>query len=291
MKQHLIRHRDWITIIVLSLVWGSSYILMKKGMHAFSPVQVACLRVTLTGIVLLPFAIIGFRQLTRRQFGFILLTGLLGNALPPFCFTIAQTHVDSSVAGILNTTTPIFTLLVSIFIFKLKVKRYTYLGITLGFIGSASLIIFQKGNIFNHASIYAWLIIVATLMYGLSVNIMKANLQHVNPSTITAVIFVFFGSITGSILFSTDFISRLTTSPEGWQSFGYVAILAVAGTAFAMLLYMRLLQRTTPIFAATPTYLMPIVALGWGLTAGESIGLIHFGGMALILFGVWLVSK
>ena len=280
---------NWSIMILLAFIWGSSFILMKKGLHIFSYTQVADLRMSLAWLSLLPLV---WSQLKKTPAHFwipLAVVGLFGNGIPAFLFTKAQTQLDSSLTGILNALVPLFTLLIAVFVFKIKVKWYNILGILIGLTGAIWLVA-GDGVVMKNAH-YAWFVVVATICYAISLNTIKNYLGELNPIHITGLAFFFVGPPTLIHLFSTDFLEIMNTQEKAWSALGYIFILAVIGTSMAVAIFNKLVARTTAIFASSVTYLIPIFAIMWGVIDGEQIALQHILGTAIIFAGIYLVNK
>ncbi|MBK9731400.1 MAG: DMT family transporter [Chitinophagaceae bacterium] len=282
---------DWILLLLLALIWGSSFILMKKGLEVFRPEQVAALRIAITALVMLPFLLIRWKEIRKGKVKYILLQGLFGNFLPAFLFTIAQQHIDSSLAGILNSLSPVFVLLLGILFFGTGFTWWRIAGMFVAFSGSVLLLLFQQGHGITTNGLFGWLIVFATFSYGISANIIKRYLYDVQPITINAVAFSVMLFPALIILFFTDVPKTFESGNTAFVALGYIAILGIVGSGIASIVYFRLIHNTTALFASSVTYLVPVVALFWGFLAGEPIGLIDYAGMALILSGVYLVGK
>lgn len=278
-------------LLLLGCIWGSSFILIKQGLVGLSAIQVACLRIIISMLALSPLLIRHLPKVPKGKWLAIFGVGVFGSGIPPFMFALAQTKLDSALTGIINATTPLFTLLLGVAIFGLVLQWMKIAGVIVGLAGSAVLILLGSGQIDTTALGYGSLILVATLGYGTSINIIGRYLNTLNPLTISAVSFLLIGIPALALLLSTDFIARISTSTAAQQSLGYVAILGVLGTGYASVIFFYLTQRTNALFASTVTYLIPIVALLWGLLIGEIITVYHFIGMALILLGVYLSSN
>lgn len=278
-------------LFVLALIWGSSFILMKRGLVAFPPGQVAGLRIVITAFVLSPFAISRIRDVNRKEVKNILLQGMFGNFIPAFLFPAAQVYISSSLAGILNSLSPVWVLVLGIFFFRSPYKLIRLIGIMVAFGGAIMLLLFQPSNGSTSNALFGLLIVLATLSYGLSANIIKTYLHDINPITITSVAFGIMFLPALIFLLSTDFISRMNENPAAWTSLGFIAVLATFGSAVASITFTKLVHRTNALFASSVTYLMPIVALFWGILDGEPIRSIDFLGMAMIFLGVYLVSR
>jgi RarD protein len=281
-----------LLLIILSLIWGTSFILIKQGLKVFAPDEVGALRVTAAALFLLPAALTRLKELQKDHYGKLLLAGLMGTFIPAFLFSAAQTNMDSSVAGILNTLTPIFTLMIGSFIFKQKFKRLAVIGIVLGFVGALILMFARAGGELGSLNIYALLIVIACGFYGANLNFIKYNITDLKALTITSSAMLMIGPLAAVYLFGfSDFTHKLQTVPEAWKACGFVVILGIMSTAVATFLFNRLVKISTPIFASSVTYIMPIVAVGWGLADGEGLGVGHFLGMLTITAGVYLANK
>jgi len=289
--EHQPKLNDWLLLLLLALIWGSSFILMKEGLKAFHPEQVALLRIIITAIVLAPFVFTRRKEIERKKIKTIVVQGMFGNFIPAFLFTAAQVHINSSTAGILNSLSPVWVLIIGILFFSSPYKVIRLIGIVCAFAGVILLLLFQPGHGTTNNASFALLIVMATVCYGISANIIKTYLHDVHPITITSVAFFIVLVPALIFLFLTDFISIMKSNPQSLASLGYIAILASCGSALASIIYNRLIHRTTTLFAASVTYLIPVVALFWGFLDGESIQLNDFAGMAMIFAGVYLVSR
>lgn len=278
----------WVSLILLSTIWGSSYILIKKGLLAYSPLQVACLRLGITAIVFTPFLF------TRRVYNFLkrwkmlMLIGLTGSFLPALLFPAAQTKISSGAAGILSSLTPLLTFLVGIIAFQQKSTRAKIFGVVLGLVG-ASYLMFLESNVGLQGFQYGILILIACLGYAISTNLIKKNLSDIPSLAISAISFALVGWLAIFILFAfTNFTDVLLSDEHGVSSLGYIATLAISSTALASVVYFKLIKETSALFAASVSYLTPMVAVSWGLVDGEVLSVYHFVGMGLILIGIYL---
>jgi drug/metabolite transporter (DMT)-like permease len=279
-------------LITLALIWGTSFILIKQGLKVFAPDEVGALRVTAAALFLLPAALVRFKELTKEHYWKLLLSGLMGIFIPAFLFATAQTNMDSSVAGIMNTLTPIFTLLIGSIIFKQKFKNLAVVGIVLGFLGGVMLMFARTGGEIGSLNSYALLIVVACVFYGANLNFIKYNITDLKALTITSGSLLMIGPLAILYLFGfSDFTYKLQTTEGAWRACGFIVLLGIMSTAIATFLFNRLVKISTPIFASSVTYIMPIVAVGWGLLDGETLGLGHFIGMGAITVGVYLANK
>ena len=283
----------WIIFLFLALVWGSSFILIKRGLDSFSPQQVAAMRIIVAAMVLLPFVLrVSNKRISRQEGIAILMNGIFGNAIPAFLFPLAETHINSASAGVLNTLSPLFVLTLGVLFFGLAVTHIQIIGIVVGFGGATMLVLFgaEEVNMAQHI-FYAFMLVLATVGYGLSTNIMKRYLNHTSPILATG-----YGLLAVSIPYSVyilflDIPKVFDTDPLAWQSFTYVVILGAVGTALALVLFYRLVQLTEPIFSSSVTYVIPIVALLWGLLDGETFSFLQLMGIFVILIGVYLSTR
>ncbi|MDF1546302.1 MAG: EamA family transporter [Bacteroidales bacterium] len=281
---------QWSLLTMLALIWGSSFILMKKGLLSFTDIQVASFRIFISFVLLLPLTISRIKRVKRRHIIPLLVVGFLGNGLPAFLFTKAQTQVSSSMAGVLNALTPLFALLVGLIIYKVKFIWHNILGIIVGLFGAAALVLISSGFNISAQNLYPLLIVLATIFYAFSVNVIKQKLADLDSVTIIAAAFTFIGPFGGILLLGSDF-SKALTSPNLIQNFSCIFLLALLSSVLATILFNYLIKYTTALFASSVTYVIPIVAIFWGLIDGESIIIPQFFAIGAILIGVYLVNK
>ena len=291
MKNQKISLWSWVIYLLLAVIWGSSFKLMKESLHYFRFDEIASFRVLLAGIALSPFAILGWKKFDKSKIKYAVMMGLFGSSIPAFLFPAAQVHVPSGVAGVLNSLTPIFVLLIGIVFFKSDYTRTKVLGIITGFAGTIGLILFTHSGDGNTQAQFALLIVIGTMMYGLSNQILQRFLQTENPVTITAIAFLMVSPFAAAYLFITPVLSVFKTDPNAWKGFSYIATLSLGGTALALPLYNYLAQQTGVLFASTLTFVMPVISLAWALKDGEPLGPQHIVCMVIILLGVYLVRK
>jgi len=281
---------QWVVLLLLALTWGSSFILMKKGLIFFDSTQVAAFRMSMAMVVLLPISLRNLRTI-RGNFWPLLISGLCGNAVPAFLFAFAQTKIPSALSGMLNSLTSLFTLVIGVLFFSVRTSFVQASGVLLAMIGAASLIGIDNLYSLNGSGTYALLIVLATVLYGIGVNVIKSRLHHVRPTHITSLAFLLTAPwLLIYLLFFTDFTHRLSVHPESWTGIFYLGILAIVGTAAAVIIFNRLIKETTAVFASSVTYLIPVVAVGWGILDGETIALSQLLYMALILVGIFLIN-
>lgn len=286
----VLKNIKWVLLIVLSLIWGSSFILIKRGLVGLSPMQLGSLRILFSAVFLI---LIGFKSLAeikRHQWKYIVLTSFFGTFIPAFLFALAQTQITSSVSSILNSLTPLNTLILGALAFGLTFKRTQIVGVIIGLIGTLLLIINGAINHPGQNYWYALLVLVASVCYALNVNLLKKYLTDVKPLSITTGNFLvlFFPALL--VLLSTDFVS-VFKQLQVQQSMLFVALLGVVGTGIANIMFFKLIQISSPVFATSVTYLIPIVAFFWGLLDGEMLTPIQFIGAFVVLLGVYLSSK
>jgi drug/metabolite transporter (DMT)-like permease len=282
----------WLILILLGITWGSSFILMKKGLQVFSSGEVGALRIVISFLFLLPFALARLRHIKPKIWLVLLLAGILGNGAPAFLFARAQTVIDSSVAGILNSLTPLFTVIVGIIAFKLTLRWFNFLGVTIGMVGAIGLLAVSGSGEFTFKMGYAIYVIVATIFYAINVNIIKFWLKDIDPIGIVALSFMLIGLPVAVYLFAfTGFSEKILFDPKAITGLGYIATLAIGGTALALMLFNKLLKVTDPVFASSVTYLIPVIAVLWGVLDGERFGWSYLLWILMILSGIILVSS
>ncbi len=279
----------WLLLILLAAIWGTSFILMKKSLVVYSSLQVGSIRILSAFLFFVPVLIAKRKEFPSDKWKYFALSGLLGVFFPAFVFTIAGKHMASALSGALNSLTPLCTLIVGALFFAKTIKKLQIWGILLGLVGS-SLLIFS--NITENISFnaYGFLILGATVMYGFNLNIVKNNLNEVPALIVTTGLLTVIGPMAAILLFTTDFLQVSSQSGSFWPMF-YAIALGVVSTGLATVLFNRILQISSPVFASSVTYLIPIFAFIWGILDGESIGIQHFIGMGIILIGVYLVNK
>ncbi len=279
-------------LLVLALIWGTSFILIKQGLRSFAPTEVATLRVSAAFLFTLPIALTRLKGLKFEDLRALMVSGLLGIFIPAFLFSTAQTRIDSSVAGILNTLSPICTIIVGTLFFGQKFRSNAVIGILIGLAGVVMLIVSRNGTSVTGINYYALLIVAACVMYGTNLNWIKFRIPGLSALTITSVSIMTIGPFALIYLFGfTEFTSKLSTVDGAWASLGFIVLLGCMSTAIANLIFTELLKISTPLFASSVTYLMPVVALGWGLLDGERLYAGHYIGFAAILGGVYLANR
>ncbi len=277
-------------MVFLALVWGSSFILMKKGLMAFSFVQLAALRVFFAFFILIPFIFKDIKKINRNNIRSLLLVSYAGIFFPAFLFALAQTHISSALSGMLNSSASLFALIVGILFYRSRPLSNQYLGIIIGFIGALALI--TGGDITSLLGVnaYAIFVLIATFGYGINANEVKFCLKGMNGIQITTLSFLLVGPPAGVILFFTD-IQGAIESEWFLQSFLSVLVLSAMGSVLSLFIYNNLIRHTSALFATSVTYLIPIFAILWGVFDGEAINLVQIAGLAIVLIGVYLVNS
>ena len=282
----------WVYLTLLAIIWGSSFILIKKSLIGLTALQLGALRTIITGVILLIVGYKTFKIIPKSKWKWLFISGLLGSFIPSFFFAIAETEIDSAVASILNSLVPLHTILLGFAVFNIASTKRQVLGVIIGFIGTCILILKGADLNPNQNYWYAGFVIASTLMYAANVNIIKRYLQDVTPLAIAVGNYCFIIIPAVIILIFTDFFTKNTLrNPNLESALVYVIILSVFGTALAKVLFNKLVQISTPVFASSVTYLMPIVALIWGYLDDESFGVIQGFAALLILLGVYLSHK
>jgi drug/metabolite transporter (DMT)-like permease len=286
----LSKQLKWVLLITLALIWGSSFILIKKGLVALNPFQLGSLRIIFCALFLL---IIGFRSLVaipQVKWKYIALTSLFGTFIPAYLFAIAQTQINSSVSSILNSLTPLNTLILGVLVFGLDFKRTQIFGVVVGLSGTILLIFNGAINHPNQNYYYTILVIIASICYAMNVNFIKKYLSDIKPLSITTGNFLVMLFPAMLILFFTDFFTVIHLENVK-HAMIFIAVLGIVGTGIANILFYKLIQISSPVFATSVTYLIPIVAFFWGLLDSEMLTPIQFLGAFIILIGVYLSSK
>jgi drug/metabolite transporter (DMT)-like permease len=280
----------WIYLVGLALVWGSSFILIKKGLIGLSALQVGSLRIIFAAVFLL---LIGFKSLSKipkEKWKFIAMTSMFGTFVPAFLFALAQTEIDSSVSSILNSLTPLNTLILGALVFGVGFERRQVWGVFIGLAGSLLLVFNGAMNHPNQNYYYAILIIIASICYAINVNLIKRFLSDLSPLSITTGNFLVLLFPSLIILYFSRF-SEVVHVEKVQHAVVFIMILGVLGTGIANILFFKLIQMSSPVFATSVTYLIPVVAFFWGLLDNEMLTPVQFVGAFIILIGVYLSAK
>lgn len=289
-SQMALKQLKWILLIVLALVWGSSFILIKKGLVGLNPFQLGSLRMVFAAIFLI---VIGFKSIPTipsYKWKYIALTAFFGTFLPVYLFSIAQTEIDSSISSILNSLTPLNTLVLGVLIFGLQLKRTQTIAVIIGLIGSILLILNGALNHPEQNHYYAILVIIASLCYALNVHLIKKYLSDLSPLSISTGNFMILFLPAMIVLYYSGFfdVVHLETVQH---SFLFIMILGIVGTGIANIIFFKLIQISSPVFATSVTYLIPVVAVFWGFLDNELLTPIQLIGAFIVLIGVYLSAK
>ncbi len=282
---------SWLILSGLVLVWGSSFILIKKSLLYFSGEEVGLLRIVITFLFLLPWTLKALFKTPKKYYLILIISGIIGSVLPALLFAIAETGIDSSLAGTLNSLTPLFTLIIGLSFFKIHARWFNVLGVLIGLAGAIGLILVSgkgdlRGDIF-----YSGLVVIASICYAINVNLVKTFFKEMNALDITVLTFFFVGIPTLIyVLIFTEIPQTLFSNSKAWEGMGYLSVLSIVGTGLALIAFNKLIQLSSPVFASSVTYLIPVVAILWGLVDGESLSFSYFLWFLLILFGVFLVN-
>ena len=287
-KQDLL---SWLILTGLVLVWGSSFILMKKALLYFSGVEVGLLRIVITFLFLTPLSLKSIKNLDKRKFLILTISGIVGSVIPALMFAIAETGIESSIAGTLNSLTPLFTLIIGVLFFHIHTRWFNVAGVFIGLAGALGLIWVSGGGQLSVNALYASLVVIASICYAINVNLVKTFLKDINSLDITVLTFFFVGIPTlFYVLIFTEIPHTLLTNSKAWEGMGYLSILSVVGTGLALIAFNKLIKLSSPVFASSVTYLIPIVAILWGVLDDEAFTFSYFLWILLILCGVFLVN-
>jgi drug/metabolite transporter (DMT)-like permease len=280
----------WAYLLVLSLIWGSSFILIKRGLVGLTAIQVGSFRIIFAALFLLLVGFKSLKKISRRQWKFVAITSFFGTFTPAYLFAIAETQVDSSIVAILNSLTPLNTLVLGIIIFGIQFQKRQVVGVFVGLIGCLLLVLSGASAHPGQNYYYVLLVVIATLCYAINVNLIKKYLSDLNSVSITTGNFTVLLLPALIILSTTDISNRINIDITQHSVF-FVMILGVLGTGIANVLFFKLIQISSPVFATSVTYLIPIVAFFWGLLDNEMLTPIQFFGAFIILIGVYLSAK
>jgi drug/metabolite transporter (DMT)-like permease len=283
---------SWGIFVLLCIIWGSSFILMKASKEALSWAQIASLRIFSAGVVMLPFAFYHFAKIPKNKLLLVIVSAICGNLLPAYLFALAiAKNLDSGLAGILNSLTPICVVIIGILFFRSKIDARKIIGVIVGFIGLTLLTLAgKKGMSFENLE-YTLLVFAATILYGLNVNIVSHYLKDINPVQLAIVSISFMIIPTGIILWQTGFLKLSFDDTDVSLAVLNSVMLGIAGTAIATALFYVLVKKAGGLFASLVTYGIPFIALAWGIYFGENITVLQIGCLGIILSGVYLANR
>lgn len=274
----------------LTFIWGSAFILIKKGLLTFSAEQVVAIRIFVAFLVLFPFAIKSLLSVSKKEFLLLLFSGLLGSFLPAYLFALAQTKVDSGFTSILGGLTPVFTFLIGIFIYRQAFVFVQVLGIIIAFLG-ASLLIGASFDYHEFEWLPSILIVLATMCYAINLNLVKHKMKSLSPMIISSVSLLFVGPVCVWLFWKTNIIDIDISTMQAKESLYALVLLGSSSTALALVLFNKLVKYASPVLASSVTYTIPLVALGWGYLDGEVLTSVHLGSLILVLSGVYLITR
>ncbi len=284
-------NKKWYLLVFLGCVWGSSFVLMKLGLKGVNPIQLGSLRILFAAAFLV---IVGFKHIAKiplHKWKFIALTSIFGTFLPVYLFAIALSKIDGSISSILNSLTPLNTLIAGILFFKMDVQRRQIFGVIIGFVGCVLLILFGDGESTTENYYYALLIVLASICYGVNVNLIKKYLSDLKPLTISTGNFLVILFPALIVLYFSGFF-EITHEPKVITSLGYIAILGIVGTGLSNILFFKLIQISSPVFASSVTYLIPVVAILLGyFIMNETLTYTQGIGAFVVLLGVYFSSR
>ncbi|WP_268035180.1 DMT family transporter [Algoriphagus sp. PAP.12] len=287
--------KNWAYLGILALVWGSSFILIKRGLVIFSPGEVGAYRVVAAATFLLPLSLPRVRHLNATQIQNLILVGLVGSFIPAFLFAKAQTQLSSSLTSVLNALTPLFVVLVGWIFFGSRITRQNLIGLGIAFLGVIFLVMAKEGvgfGAFSDINAYAFFVILACTCYGFNLNLIKFRFVELKPIEITAISLLMVLPVALIyLMMGTQFSYKLANIDGAWKAFGYITLLGIMGTSLALILFNMLVKTASPVFASSVTYLIPIVAIIWGVWDGEVLLWGHYLGFAAVIFGVWVGNR
>lgn len=287
--------KNWALLVILTLIWGTSFILIKRGLEVFSPGEVGAYRMVAAATILLPLSIPKIKNLNRTQIKNLLIAGLLGSFIPAFLFPMAQTQLSSSLTGVLNALTPLFVVLVGALFFNTKITVKNAIGLVIAFVGVLILVTYKDGGGWDSLTginAYALFVIAACICYAFNLHVIKTRFTKLKSIEISSISLLMILPLALTYLFAgTQFSYKLITHPGALEALGYVTILGMVGTATGLILFNIMVKSATPFFASLVTYTIPIVAIMWGVLDGEVLLLGHYIGIAAVILGVWVGNR
>jgi drug/metabolite transporter (DMT)-like permease len=287
--------KNWGLLILLSLIWGSSFILIKRGLEVFSAGEVGAYRIVAAATFLLPLSLPRIKNLNKTQIKNLLLVGLVGSFIPAFLFAKAETQLSSSLTGVLNALTPLSVVVIGSLFFGSRITRRNGVGLAIAFIGVAILVLVKDGSAygsFTEINSYAFYVLLACVCYGFNLNLIKYRFVALKPIDITAISLLMVLPIALIYLFAgTHFSYKVANVDAALPALGYLTILGVLGTSIALIIFNSLVKTATPVFAASVTYMIPLVAIFWGILDGEKLLIGHYFGIVAVIIGVWVGNR
>ncbi|MES2883121.1 MAG: DMT family transporter [Bacteroidota bacterium] len=289
----MLQHKliNWLLFIFLCLVWGSSFIIMKRSAETLSGWQIGAIRIFSAGLFFLPLAVFHLRSVPLKKIPLVILSGVLGNLFPAFLFAIAiEKKINSSLAGILNSLTPLLVIVLGILLFKEKLQRKKMAGVVVGFVGLIILSL-SKGAVTVDNFGFTLLVLLATLCYALNVNMVSHYLQGVDPMKIATVSLAFMMIPAGVIAWQQNVFSIVRYDEAAQMPIAAIVLLGIVGSAIATAIFYFLIKRAGGLFASLVTYGIPVISIFWGMMDGENVTAIQMSCLAMILGGVYLANK
>jgi len=284
------KESKWIILAILAIVWGSSFILIKKGLNGLDPIELGSVRIFSASAVMLLIKGKHAFTIPKHKWKYVLCSALFGIFFPAYLFAFAQSEIDSTISSILNALTPLLTLIIGVLFFRLTSQRRQYYGVFIGFSGCLLLILSGANLHPNQNYWYALLAIIACIFYAININWVKKFLSDLTPLQIAMGNFLFLFLLSSIMLLTTDFFSHINNSETQWAVF-YTVILGICSTGLASLLFYKLIQISSPVFASSTTYLIPIIAFGWGILDNEELYYIQIVGALIILIGIYFSGR
>lgn len=287
--------KNWALLAILTLIWGTSFILIKRGLEVFSPGEVGAYRMVAAAMLLLPLSLPKIKNLSKTQVKNLILAGMLGSFIPAFLFPMAQTQLSSSLTGVLNALTPLFVVLVGALFFNTRITQRNGLGLLIAFIGVLILVTYKEGggwDALTGINGYALFVIGACICYAFNLHVIKTRFSKLKSIEISSISLLMILPLALIYLFAgTQFSYKLVTHPRAWEALGYITVLGMVGTATALILFNIMVKSASPFFASLVTYTIPIVAIMWGVLDGEVLLLGHYIGIAGVILGVWIGNR
>ncbi|TDQ17491.1 EamA-like transporter family protein [Algoriphagus boseongensis] len=287
--------KNWALLVILTLIWGSSFILIKRGLEVFTPGEVGAYRMVAAASLLLPLSLPRVKHLSKTQVKNLILAGLLGSFIPAFLFPMAQTQLSSSLTGVLNALTPLFVVLVGATFFNTRITQRNAFGLVIAFIGVIILVAYKEGGGWESLTginAYGLFVIAACICYAFNLHVIKTRFTKLKSIEISSISLLMILPLALLYLFAgTQFSYKLVTHPDAWEALGYVTILGMVGTATALILFNIMVKSASPFFASLVTYTIPIVAIMWGVLDGEVLLFGHYLGIAAVILGVWVGNR
>lgn len=287
--------KNWSLLVILTLIWGTSFILIKRGLEVFSPGEVGAYRMVAAASLLLPLSLPRIKHLNKTQVKNLVLAGMLGSFIPAFLFPLAQTQLSSSLTGVLNALTPLFVVLVGGAFFNTKITQKNAIGLVIAFVGVVILVAYKESGgweSLTDINAYALFVIAACVCYSFNLHVIKTRFTKLKSIEISSISLLMILPLALIYLFAgTDFSYKLATHPQAWEALGYVTTLGMIGTAAGLILFNIMIKSASPFFASLVTYTIPIVAIMWGVLDGEVLLFGHYIGIAAVILGVWVGNK